>query len=263
MSRMAELREMRGRARRILLALALASCGPPAGLATHPRRDIDQPYTLPADVNTWKTFARGGYSPVPEDAHGTTRSTPWVAPSPLPFGYEFSLGSKVTLEGFIIPIGLRAELFNDGTDVVGVRGLFFWHGYDAEGLFYESLVSVFHRRRAGSNWALESSVEAEAYRLGHQWVEDGELRRDVHARRTVSAGVGPRVQLTETLSLRPSLALTARRSPDATHVGVPLQANVGWRFHCRWHLTAATGVDLTELADDPAVVGNAALTWYW
>lgn len=220
------------------VCLLLAACTAPAGLADYPRRQIERPYTLPDDVNTWSTVTTPlGYTgpgssasgvdepdtPLPESDEEGTFS--W--PIPLPIFYEFSLTDRVTLEGAGLPLGLRVQLAHTDRHLIGARAFVLGFGYLSDhGVVVAQVSSLFHRYRLGEHWALESTA-------GVQTV----LRSRTGADADALLEVGPRVQLGDRVSLRPRAGLVF--DVDAPQLAIPLGLGVIWSLHCRWDLSGS------------------------
>ena len=84
----------------------------------YPQRYIDQPYTLPDDVDVWGSVGSVFY----ERINGEVYS--WPYPIPIPLYWEHSLNENLTLEIPVIPIGLRWKISSDANSELGLR--FLW-----------------------------------------------------------------------------------------------------------------------------------------
>ena len=252
-----------------LVLIAGIACRAPDGLATYPTRDIDRPYTLPDDVDTWTTRATGSYEAAtrfrfvqapdrPLRGEDVADVTP---PVPLPFGYELSLSSRITLVGFILPIALRIQLLHDATStlgmVVAVTPIRIGGARDEDEI--GGALFLDHRLRLGRDVALESSIGG-----GASIVE--RTPDDAH----LSVSVGPRVQLTDRVSVRPSIAFEwSKRTRwwDATVIGdhpvhVPLRLDAHWNLHRRW--SAGLGYEAGTISQAPdRHEASARATYYW
>lgn len=83
----------------------------------YPQRYIDQPYTLPEDVDVWGTISSVFY----ERSNGQNYS--WPYPIPVPLYWEHSVNENLTLEIPVIPIGLRWKISSDTDSELGLHVL--------------------------------------------------------------------------------------------------------------------------------------------
>ncbi len=241
---------------RVALLGALAACSTPAGLSDYGRRDIDRPYTLPADVNTWITYAPIRYIGPDKDADpgDEAADSKIVTSVPMPVGYEISLGSRVTLEAAVIPLGVRVQLARSDRHLFGVRAGSSLLGFTrADGGIVGGGVWGFHRALLGRSWALETTA-------GESYVYREETPNYVD----VGLTTGPRGQLTDTLSVRPRISVTARREDGDFSTVVPFGADLNWNLHRRWSVNLDYAGNLEQLGySRTGHLGRLKVILYW
>ena len=248
--------------------MLVAGCGhaPPSAksLTRYRARDIDKPYTLPADMNTWVTVAAGGYvgpletepdpTPDPDDPEPSANEGQWVAPVPLPVGYEISLGSRVTLEGFGPPLGLRAQISKSDRQLWGVRtGPTVMRFTSVEGFVMGMATTVFHRYRLRPNWALVS-------RTGVTYV----YRENESDSVVGSVSTGPLHQLSDDLSVRPFGAINTIERDGQMSASLSFGGEAGYNFNRRWRAELLYRGHLDELGfARTSHVAATSVVYFW
>ncbi len=252
----------------VALALAVAVVGchrypEPESLATYHQRDIDRPYTLPADVNTWFTLAAGGYlGPEEDEAIADSPDQPmdeaaggeWVAPVPLPIGFEFSLGSRVTVEAFAVPLAVRAAIAESDAHTWGVRAgpsriLF----SSSDGFVADVDVDLYHRWRLGRDIALVTTTGT-SYTFR-------ELATDTLG---LAVEAGPLAQLSDDLSARPYARVGGRYRDGSYGLNLSVGGEAGYRLNRRWRVDVDVASGFRRLGfSRTAHVGLGRLVYFW
>jgi hypothetical protein len=220
-----------------LIAVALpclvAACAAPHGLRDYPRRTIDRPYTLPAGTRSLSAGYGVRYTgpgrqrhvsapdqPIPPRAEAELEQV--IRP---PVVWDLALTPRLTLTVLaILPVGVRAELMRSERHQLGATlGLVSAGGSSIEGAFAEGTVAVFDRARLGRDLALESYAAVDyLYR---------ERRGDAME---VTVSAGPRLQLSDAISLRPSAGAIVEVETSEADLRAFVDAHADWNFHCRW-----------------------------
>ncbi|MCP4445855.1 MAG: hypothetical protein GY811_11005 [Myxococcales bacterium] len=240
----------------LLASAFVASCSSPRGLDTFPTRDIDRPYTLPADVNTWSMPTITAFRP----AHDGVESE-FLPPIPLPIFYSISLTETLTLDAALIPSSLRYQAYRGDDHLIGIAAGVGLPSYSSVrgGLVLPLHTSVFHRVHLAKWIALETSAGASLL-----------IRTDDREGWRGSATTGPRLQLTDRLSFRPSAAAGVGKADsvfvsdddDGVEPLINTGAHIGWNLHSRWRL--ALDYVLFGLLDDHLThTGAFTVTLYW
>ncbi len=122
-----------------LIALSVA-CTSSQKAAEYPKRYIDQPYTLPDDVNVWGAIGTAYY----ERSRGQDYT--WPYPVPIPLYWEHSISDDLTLEIPILPIGLRWRISSNENSEMGLHASWGFGYGSSSGLSLYPSLSLYYKK---------------------------------------------------------------------------------------------------------------------
>lgn len=144
----------------------LVACATPQRLENYPLSEIDRPYTLPEDVNSWGTYLTGVFD------RSNLKSTHGFAI--FPFNWEQGLSDRLTLVWSPLPLQVRYQAYRDSVSFLGIYfnllGPTYARGYDFN---WSPTLHLTYRRKLTSIFALQGTLIGEPEVKSKQAVGNG------------------------------------------------------------------------------------------